>query len=790
MSRSARQWSDYRAHIKLLEGDLNECHKWYGVALIRLKFLLEHQPGSVTDAMTPANGVYIRVDTKPNRIHIKVEERGVYVETGFLDLLSSAECAEQTYLPAVLKYNTAVQNYVAATSTPLQGRVTIDEANTGLAEYPFTGEALANNSESRAVGCTTRLPTVNPCGTEYTAGGYCDPAKILMKKKCQALIPASMYSGKLRLFIQAVYGSTRDDYSCEWDSPSFDYSLTVAGKKLIPSVVYSPLEGQHFLVTAALGEYYLAHIKSSAIDIYPVLLTTTAQQILSSIPAGRLTDHTFVARVETYALSQATFGAMLQSVAISWPAGNPLYYGWAASWDGLTLKIVLHIEDVPNKQYLASLHTLSITPAIDGAGERRFTADISSGAASAWWPIASYIYQFNPMPIVSDTAVAFGHVGSPPYKGLGSAGYSSFDAPMVVYSAYDFVAGESKFFIARQTLAANVYTSGATIVQDQPMPIYASDEWVQRDRINIDYTGGFYGQTGVSVASESGATIVNFDGNIRSFSQSDQVNWVLNQTAVYEGFAHADISSGPAITSQVREAESNDHWRVWMSNNGYYYPSGSGYSSNTAGTISDGAGGTTSIYYGVKLYSATYDRRYGLRDNVQEISSVFVESLLGDCSAAMVGHAEYKGQASHSLSIEPNRVKGPWGFAVCTFYYHAVNGLTILNEVTGMIIARYVQWQFYPVSGVPLPGDAISLRQRVRLAKSVTDELYATDLASGASPPANWHFACSIATGELLGTQERCRSSLVTDGRTADISFGGAISFAHNFVADSAVGWA
>ena len=105
-----------------------------------------------------------------------VASAGLYMETGFLDLLSTGQCTEDAYKPATLNYTVGIKGYVTGTTTPLQGRVEEDHV-TALDESPFTGEALIDGSDSLAVGCSSKLSEMtDPCLNDYATTPVVDEA--------------------------------------------------------------------------------------------------------------------------------------------------------------------------------------------------------------------------------------------------------------------------------------------------------------------------------------------------------------------------------------------------------------------------------------------------------------------------------------------------------------------------------------------------------------------------------------------------------------------------------------
>lgn len=536
MSRSARQWNDHRAHIKLLEGDLNECHRWYGLALVRLKFLLAHQPGSVTDAMVPADGVYIRVDTRPNRVHIVVQDSGIYVESGFLDLLSTGRCSADGYRPANLHYNPAISAYLNSTVTPLQGKVTIAEGNTGLNEHPFTGQTIADGSESQSVGCVTKSAEIvvgPPCDTTYTGGNFCD-ATLLAKKQTLKKVPSSLFTGKLRLYVQAMYGAKRDDYAAS------GRGLLLTGDTGSYTINSEGADGSSWLLSLINGGYALVKKNGANLELTPLILTASAQQfanILSAHP--RKTEFAFSARLEAYILGYARPDydpAHKITVAISGPSvvGDPLAYGWHSNWAGDEAHIVMFSADPgTGDRFLSNQYTLTIGQADLGGGSIAFSASISAVASNAAWANWTNSIKIFTYDDTTQQMLAIPKPGAFPPADF------NHNAPIYCYTKLDTMLGDCEL------VTVNAYNNkSAASSYNHDVTVWPSDfqDIAYTDRRT--YAGGqTIGETGVKLISP-GSTVTlaaNVDGqhtaNLEKWVFEGPDGWSPQQagTPYYDG---------------------------------------------------------------------------------------------------------------------------------------------------------------------------------------------------------------------------------------------------------------
>lgn len=790
MSRSARQWNDHRAHIKLLEGDLNECHRWYGLALIRLKFLLEHQPGSVTDAMIPVEGVYIRVDTRPNRIHIKVAQDGIYLESGFLDLLSSGQCAENTYLPAILRFNSVVSTYMATLQYPLQGKLQFKQFDPPLL---FGGEKLINGQDSLSVGCAGKLDSItlaDPCSATYSNGGYCDPAKILMKKKCQALIPSSLYSGKMRLFVQALYGSKRDDYSCEWSRPGFDYTLKLNGHSLSG---FS--NGNSGIVTTEDYQYFLFQVGTEGLVYYPLQLEDSVaplKQYLIDNPSAL--DET-KRKIEAYILSTATLEELNLDTGISVPftatVGVTLANcGWAWSWDGIQADVIKHEPNNTTQNYTARHYRLTITPTLTD-GIWSFSASVATISTSDWWPMDGKINIIYPKYNTADTQM-LPLLGPIPYKhikgSLTGSGTSSYNAKVFCFR-------DDNDVLQIVSVNYSVRFSATNINESEPTPTEAGIPYIYQHTRNVGTLGIYLGTFNLVVGSlASYSTEIEYSANLTYIEKQ------LAGDPVYYGFTYAGSNNnyfpypGASLVLNARAANgipySGDTLQVWMVNNGYWVNSSQ---SVIAGYRDRGDGVQTEIYYGADIYLQWYRWYQQTSINTDLNPSLFFEIPYGSFNSVFAGKYSYDKSSDTTIrSSDPLPITSrPWSphhWEVITYYYNQFGQIVRIGTIG---VSQICSMMFYDVTGQVVDtwtGNRNLKQQNVYY----HDDHGNTAIVDASSQTTvdqsqNWHFEGQVLT-PLLGTVEPSRTSF--SGSKYTITFGSNPAGEFDFPADSAVGWA
>lgn len=560
---------------------------------------------------------------------------GVYVETGFLELLSTATCAENAYKPALLRYNPTLAAYMAG-ADPMQGALTIDPVNSPY----FSGETIVDGSESKAVGCVEKLATINPCGTEYTAGGYCDGAAILKKKRAQHFMPASVFSGKLRLMIQAIYGSKRTDYEVPVDANGVPiaYNVLNIGSTVLSSQ-FSPSWG---LFTGPDYQYWLVKV-DSAVTYYPLILSATAQSILNIIAANPGLGADVIKRAECYALSTATIDTVntLSSGSIS-ITGTPLYYGLHWKWDGSEARVVCHNTDSVNRRYDARYYKLQIT--LD-SNSGAFSHTITLLENNYWWTATVGVVVIKPFPAenkMSQLMPVPDNFGA--YNGMPS--YGSFDAAIHCYIDDDNAFQTVRVTNATQNLTNSVnYSNGGN-----PGPDFGGcfDDllWHQK---TLTY-GGMNGSMSITTATQS--LSIEFYKTTQEIIRYTELGQEFIQNVTVAAETSSDTSTIICGGLSLRD---------YLVSTGYFHLSGSiAYGNRSGGpfthTFSNGQ--TYSDCYNTYGFTIRQYKRIVTYSQAQNgktrTGAVLLEIPYGSCSGLYIGkhqnYAAYSDSYGHATS--------------------------------------------------------------------------------------------------------------------------------------------
>ena len=591
----------------------------------------------------------------PFRRIIKIAaDLGIYLESGFLDLLSVGQCTENAYKPAILNYDSATEVYVSGTNTPLQGRVRISD-DEELAEFPFTGEAIADGSESLSVGCKTKFPSItDPCSNTYTNGGYCD-LSIYTKKDAQDKVPSSMFSGKLRLFVQAIYGSTRSNYQ---KSGSFDL-------KIGSYTLTRGFSNSNWLLTTSNYDYFLCTYTGSAIEFREIQLNSFGQQfrdILKTHP--RNTEFDFVTKAEAYILATGTIGSTVYAtVNITGEGvnGSPLDYGWHAAWDGKEVTIVCFYDDVANARYISNQYQLAIGESWDGS-TYTFTAACSRLISDQpFWTFTNglniFYYddasqQMMPLPYPSQTPGG--------YEGI-------FSAPIYCYYYLDPTNGTS--ILKTDSITMNVRDRTPENVLSNEGKHYGADDFTVIDQ--LIYRATLQGDKGFTVGGNTYNVLVT--------DVQTKHEWIYAKT------------SGPTITVPTVNLSGSEPFRDDMPNN---TPAlwASNEASPAAGEVNPD---NPTQHARVKINYYKYNVTRNIRPNIVESGSAFYQTVLGSCSSVVVGTRQEHSSDDISVTNWANVTRG---FGCGMYWVRDLDQAVVSGELDAMGGARFL---------APLPHNSI-----------------------------------------------------------------------------------
>lgn len=341
--RRAPQLQRRGLHI-LLSGNRPQANRWLPWAKKKLHTLERYHVGfsgksfgtMVYDVRQDVR-VIIKCAKDQKWIIIEAGAPGLYMESGILDFVNTAPLNENTYLPAQLHYSTDI-DAIRSPGAAL-GRLGFNE----IAPLKLDGENR-DEGDSKALGCKDKKKEITISYGEITrtfsaaTPTYCP--NLYFFKNVQDMLPPSMFSGKLRLLVQAIYGSKRRDYSIDPTLPSTT-PLYLAHDGFTPW-----FSNNGSLFSAANYEYFALRMHTDGNIYARKLFPSTAGKKLRrylrnnpGIPAARKYQY------EAYLLSTLDFDDDVKRVKIGetgayYQKGGPFGYGPAWNWKGDTGYVV------------------------------------------------------------------------------------------------------------------------------------------------------------------------------------------------------------------------------------------------------------------------------------------------------------------------------------------------------------------------------------------------------------------------------------------------------------------
>jgi hypothetical protein len=287
------------------------------------------------------DGSHIKVRLEGDHEYISIDGGGVYMESGVLDLHNTYAASIEAYKPAVVRFTPFVSSLKPIIGDPV---------------YSGGGRKLSDGGLSwSAAGCkpADRLLSVDvlsPGGTELhfgplvpdgesnqsADGEFCDPSKILDKKRLMASIPSSMYTGKMKLFVQALYGSARTDYrAAGLSAPGYIELGTAVTDEYVPILPGYPTTGIFTIPgkTVDQNEYLFVDIGVEAITY-----RTTKATPVTTKPGDPALKEAY--RLSTLVPS-GTSRACASLTGVITADQFPLAHGWHFNSSGSEASIVL-----------------------------------------------------------------------------------------------------------------------------------------------------------------------------------------------------------------------------------------------------------------------------------------------------------------------------------------------------------------------------------------------------------------------------------------------------------------
>ena len=269
-------------------------------------------------------------------------------------------------------------------SDPAQGRA---NQLIGTVEVPkFTGHLLGDNTRAPSFEAARQpaTPQTNPPSFTYNPADDALKAKKNMANGC----PASIFTGRTRLYVQAMYG--RPLYNYGGDSSLQPSSSGTGRPSLVstappalslpayirstdtvtyPAVTIDTSAGVRF--DPVTGKHWLMVINGDNLDVYSLLAPKIVEKLRLSLFAGGGLSAADIEKLEAYILAYSLpdVANMFSVSAGSASPGYSMGYGWHWNWSGTAADIVTSTRFSQAGIYEAMESTqrrITVTVAADG----------------------------------------------------------------------------------------------------------------------------------------------------------------------------------------------------------------------------------------------------------------------------------------------------------------------------------------------------------------------------------------------------------------------------------------
>lgn len=456
-------------------------------------------------------GELVRVQITGEHEYIEISGGGgtLTMDSGVVEVFNIAAMNPARYLPGVLVESDAVEQYNAAfTTVTANGRKNPGDTSEGQLSGRITesGNVIKGLLYGEATG--SFIP-----GYDTSAeAARTDDDSLAEKKRMAVLCPASIFTGKCRMFVQAMYGQHlyQKGGVTPNTAPQLDESQ-VTGVSAPPALLLQEytktgetgtglnvqLHTSCGVYLDAIGQHWLFAPTTGSVIVYPLIGSPSAEAMRKflwdspSVPVSKRLNSADREHLEAYILSTCR-PYVLRKQTPPWPTSIAPYgmgYGWHWNWDGNTADIVINeqvVFDINYTDMRSTHHRVSITKAIpvdavtnpDGSVTNSYL-DIEFGAAIIEGP-TTWTIERSQMTI-AEPFWAEGYLGKTTpklYRGL------VCDAPFYVF----YVRNDIK--VCR---AATVLNLGSNPVREASVGMAGSLTWGANDIVygTLGEQGGF-----------------------------------------------------------------------------------------------------------------------------------------------------------------------------------------------------------------------------------------------------------------------------------------------------------
>lgn len=351
------------------------------------------------DQSFEVEGCSIKVRIEPGHEYIRIDGGGVaYMESGQLEWSFPGELNSERYDPASWRFLDipTTDKYLGLVST--SGKMVGEQKK---------GQLLSNGMDSQAVGYPVK-PSLTAAQTSELREAFGN--QTVLAKLTQGVFPPSLFSGKMRLFMQAKYGAAAklDYYPIQIDGEGASISLFYVDRKgnrlqfglwahASPGIYTAPEGRGYWLINfraGGLGEFVAT--------AYPLLLASESAGLRNRLKDPDISELERT-QCEAYILAGADIDLSAGQVigTVTGAEGFALSYGWKFSRSGSKASVVLvqaFDNGSDNDRYWKSrtVHC-TIGSSVDSSGATSFTFGSGITQHGNWnWDTYAEFNIFNP----------------------------------------------------------------------------------------------------------------------------------------------------------------------------------------------------------------------------------------------------------------------------------------------------------------------------------------------------------------------------------------------------------
>lgn len=472
------------------------------------------------DVIDDTGSFRTRVFTHPDGSTTRMKTKG-----GMPEFITDEVSTEQTESTCTLKMDSGVVDLVSAT---FSGALPDDAADGILHRTDYVSQHIAANPNGSSFGPVDgAIHPPNYAGESPDDGLVAasfsrlvdgqDAGSSYDKKRMVTMCPPSMFTGKMRQYVQALYG--RHDHAEFFSVPE---SSPPAG-----ACVYfndaGDFEGEGtvtfdtncgIFVDTANATHYLIKLVSNYAHIYPMIVTACAKKLRSKLLDPNVSLGA-KARIETYILSRSRPDT---TRIVTVPTQNSLLssmgYGWHFNSDGSVCDIVV-TEYLPNDDNFST----------------HLSMRFARSSVGAWSVTTAIVEQAQWKHLRFSEVIAYPEWSFSTFRRLGVTGYTApyGDAPFYVfYRRLPFsesTAGSFSSIMQSERVVCRYETHGDNISKDG----IRNPSWLNPDRL---LTVGDQSMDRVTWADYTKqATTFTCGGESLSLSSGSHVEYEVHRTA-------------------------------------------------------------------------------------------------------------------------------------------------------------------------------------------------------------------------------------------------------------------